>query len=129
MTFATVRKWQQSKLVQIVLVPIIITAVGTFISAALLALLAVSHGDISTLTAVSFKTALGMGGFAALTYIGGIIQHGLGSASFHEDGTPNKAVNDIVKIQVAAANGHPQVQADLNSISSQASAVAAQVAK
>ena len=56
------------------------------------------------------------------------IQHSPGSASF-KDGSPNTAVNNVVKIQAAAADGHPEVKSALASISSQASAVAAQVTK
>jgi hypothetical protein len=98
------RRLQQNPLIQTIVVPALITGVA----AAVAAILAASHGDLSTLTHGALTTALGVGGAASLTYILGIYQHGLGSASFHADGSPNKMV-DKVAAQTAAI---PQARAD-----------------
>ena len=87
------REIQQSKAVQTFLVPALITGMVTAIGA----ILASSHGDLSTLDWGEIKTALGVGGFGALTYIAGIWQHGVGSASFHADGSENKLVTKIAE--------------------------------
>jgi hypothetical protein len=118
----TLRRWQQSYLVQTLLVPAMITGAG----AAIFALLAASKGDLSTLGASSFKAALGIGGFAGLTYIGGILQHGLGSASFNKDGTRNATVDNIVTIQ-KAADQQPAVAVVADNIAAQAAITAEQV--
>ena len=86
------RRLQQNPLIQTIVVPALITGVA----AAVAAILATSHGDLSTLSNGALKTALGVGGAASLTYILGIYQHGLGSASFHADGSPNKMVDKVV---------------------------------
>jgi hypothetical protein len=86
-----VRKLQQSALIQTLLVPALITGGSTAIGA----ILAASHGDLSTLSSAAVKTAAGVGGAASLTYILAIYQHGLGSASFHSDGTANKMVEKV----------------------------------
>ena len=57
------------------------------------------------------------------------IQHSPGSSAFTANGTPNTAVNNVVKIQEAAADGHPEVQEAMQQIAWKASAVAASVAK
>jgi hypothetical protein len=94
------RTIQQSYLVQTIIIP----AGITFGGATIIAILTASGGNLATLSELGFKTALGLGGFAALTYIAGIYQHGLGSASFHSDGSPNKMV-DKVAAETAAESG------------------------
>ena len=93
---AAVRRFQQSYFGQL-----LIAAFITAATAALGALLASSKGDLSNLGAGSFETALGIGGAAGMTYLLGVMQHSPGSASFKADGTPNKAVTDLVTLQQA----------------------------
>jgi hypothetical protein len=94
---APLRKLQQSYPVQMLVIPgFLIFGGGT-----LTALLVASRGNIFNLDAASIKNAIGMGGFAGLTYIAGIWQHGLDSKSFHKDGNVDKAVEAVSKLTQA----------------------------
>ena len=119
---AAFRRIQQNYLVQTLLMPALITFAG----ATILAILAFSRGNLFTLDAAQIKDAVGMGGFAGLTYVAGIYQHGLGSASFHTNGTVNQAVEDIVTIQ-QAADTVPGASRVASGIATQASMAVAQI--
>jgi hypothetical protein len=96
---AFLRRLQQSSFVQLLAIPALITFGGSTI----IALLAFSNGNLFNLTMDQLKQAIGAGGFAGLAYAAGIYQHGLGSASFKPDGTPNKVVENVVAITNKAA--------------------------
>jgi len=119
---AALRRIQQNYLVQTLLVPAIWAAFG----ATIVALVAFSKGNVFALTGADFKAAVGAGGFAGLAYLAAIWQHGLGSASFHADGTDNEAVEDIVTIQ-KAADVVPGASRIASVITRQASITAAEI--
>lgn len=78
------RQLQQSTLVQLILIPAIITAVPAVIQCA--------GNDFANMSLNCLK----LGGAAALVYIVGMIQHSPGSASFNSNGTDNKQVEEVV---------------------------------
>lgn len=85
-----VRQIQQSKLVQLILIPALITAIPTIIQCA--------GNDFARMSLSCLK----LGGSAAVIYIVGMIQHSPGSANFNPSGTPNKQVEEIVAADKAA---------------------------
>ena len=119
---ATLRRLQQNAWAQ----ALFATGVA-FVGATIAALLAFSKGNIFNLGPTDLRAAVGMGGFAGLTYFYGVWQHGIGSVSFMPDGTPNRTVTDVVKVQAAAADGHPNLKAASAGLATQAAMVANQI--
>jgi hypothetical protein len=78
------RRLQQSPLVQLILIPAIITAVPAVIQCA--------GNDFANMSLSCLK----LGAAAAVVYIVGMLQHSPGSATFNANGTDNQQVAEVV---------------------------------
>ena len=82
---AWLRRLQQSKIVQLIVIPTLITTVP--------ALYQCAGNDFANLSIDCFKKWA----IAAVGYAFVVLQHSPGSASFNPNGTPNEQVAEVVK--------------------------------